>query len=64
MTPWGVASLESRVLISRIYVEHHQTLLYTKYISCGPQGFGEEDFFYVFSLIGLWEIMTPGAWPV
>ena len=43
MTPWGVASLEPRGLISRIYVEGHYTLLYKKYISCGPQGFREED---------------------
>ena len=34
-------------LISRIYVGNHKTLLYTKYISCGPQGFREEDF-YIF----------------
>ena len=44
MTPLGVASLESRGLISRIYVGDHYTLLYTKYISCGPQCFREEDF--------------------
>ena len=36
MTPRG--------LIGRIYVGDHKTLLYTKYISCGPHGFREEDF--------------------
>ena len=44
MTPWGVASLEPRGLIGRIYVGDHYTLLHTKYKSHGPHGFGEEDF--------------------
>ena len=48
MTPLGVASLESSGLISRIYVGDHYTLLYTKYISCGPQCFREEDFLTIF----------------
>ena len=62
MIPWGVASLDSRGLISRIYVGDHQTLLYTKYISCGPHGFREEFFFsFFFTIISLWELMTPGA---
>ena len=43
--PRGVASLGTRGLIGRIYVEDHYTLLHTKYISCGPHGFREEDFF-------------------
>ena len=42
--PWGVASLDSRGLIGRIYVGDHYTLLHTKYISSGPHGFREEDF--------------------
>ena len=50
MTPWVVTSLEPRGFVSRIYVGDHLTLLYTKYISCGPQGFREEDFFKVFPL--------------
>ena len=44
--PRGVASLDPRVLIGRIY-----TLLHTKYVSCRPHGFREEDFsifFYKF----------------
>ena len=49
MTPCGVASLEPRSLIGRIYVVDHYTLLHTKYISSEPHGFGEEDFF-TFSL--------------
>ena len=42
--PWGMASLDARGLIVRIYVGDHDTLLHTKYISCGPHGFREEDF--------------------
>ena len=41
----GMASLNPRGLIDRIYVGHHLTLLHTKYISSGPHGFREEDFF-------------------
>ena len=48
MTPWGVVSLDPKDLVSRIYVRDHLTLLYTKYISCGPQGFREEDFLSFF----------------
>ena len=43
--PRGVASLDPRGLMGRIYVGDHQTLLYTKYISSGPHGFRQEDFF-------------------
>ena len=42
--PWGMASLDPRVLIDRIYVYDHWTLLHTKYISCGPHDFRENDF--------------------
>ena len=42
--PWGVASLEPRGLIGRIYVGDHYTLLHTQYISGGLYGFREEDF--------------------
>ena len=41
-----MASLEPSGLVSRIYLGDHVTLLYTKYIGCGPQGFREEDFFF------------------
>ena len=43
--PQGMASLDPRGLIGRIYVGHNYTLLHTKYRSCGPHGFREEDFF-------------------
>ena len=44
----GVASFGPRGLIGRIYVGDHQTLLHTKYVSCGPHGFREDDFLRVF----------------
>ena len=42
--PRGVASLDSRGLIGRIYVGDHYILLHTKYISSRTHGFREEDF--------------------
>ena len=38
--PRDVASLGPRGLIGRIYAGNHQTLLNTKYVSCGPHFFG------------------------
>ena len=55
--------MNPRGTVGRIYKEDHYTLLLTKYESSGPCGFGEEDFFYVFSIVSLWELMTPGAGP-
>ena len=42
--PWGMASLNLRGLIGKIYVGDHKTLLHTKYISSGSHGFRVEDF--------------------
>ena len=42
--PEGLVNLEPRGMVGMIYVGDHQTLLYTKYISCGPYGYGIEDF--------------------
>ena len=42
--PRGVANLDPRDMISRIYVKYHLTLLHTKYTSFRPCGFREEDF--------------------
>ena len=42
--PRGVANLDPRGMIGRIYVEYHLTLLQTKYTSFRPCGFREEDF--------------------
>ena len=38
-------------------------MLHIKYISSVPHGFREEDFL-IFPIISLWELMTPGEWPV
>ena len=42
--PQGVANIDPRGMIGRIYVEHHLTLLHTKYTSFRPCGFRKEDF--------------------
>ena len=41
--PRGVANLDPRGMIGRIYVGYLLTLLQTKYTSFSPCGFGEED---------------------
>ena len=51
-----MACRDPRGMVSRIYKEDHYILLHTKYESSGPCGFGEEDFFYVFPIISLWEL--------
>ena len=50
-------------MVGRIYKEDHYTSIHTKYESSGPCGFGVEDFFYVFPIVCLWELMTSGAGP-
>ena len=55
--------MDPRGTVGRIYKEDHYTLLLTKYESSGPCGFGEEDFFYVFPIVSLWDLMTPWAGP-
>ena len=62
--PRGMASLGPRGLIGRIFVGDYLMLSHTKYVSCGPHGFREEDFLNFFFNIILRELMTPGAWPV
>ena len=42
--PRGMAYLDPRGMIGRIYVEYYLTLLHTKYTSFRPCGFREEDF--------------------
>ena len=46
--PQGVACLDPRGLIGRIYEGDHYTLLHTIYISRGPHGFRKKDFFKFF----------------
>ena len=40
----GLVNLEARGMVGMTYIGDHQTLLYTKYISCWPYGYGIEDF--------------------
>ena len=47
--PRGGVSLNPRGLIDRIYLEDYYTLIHTKYISCVPHGFRNEDFKGFFS---------------
>ena len=62
--PQGVATLDPRGMIGRIYVGNHLMLLHTKYLSSGPYGLREEDFFKFFPIVSLWELMRPVAWPI
>ena len=62
--PWSVTNLDPRGMIGGIYVGDHLTLLHTKYLSSGPYGFREEDFLSFFSIVSLWELMSPGVWPI
>ena len=54
--------MDPRGTVGRIYKEDHYTLIHTKYERSGPSGFGEDDF-YDFSIVCLWELITPGAGP-
>ena len=54
--------MDPRGKVGRIYIEDHYTLLLTKYESSGPCGCAEEDFF-VFLIVSLWQLITPGAGP-
>ena len=54
--PRGVANLDPRGMVGRIYLGGHLTLLHTKYLSSGPHGFGEEVVFLSFPIISLWEL--------
>ena len=40
--PQGVANLDPRGMVGRIYVGDHLLLLHTKYLSSGPSGFNED----------------------
>ena len=59
MTCLGSGLIDPRGTVGRIYKEEHYTLLHTKYESSGACGFGVEDFFYVFPIVSLWELLTP-----
>ena len=60
--PRGLANLDHSDMIGRIYVHvGDHLLLHTKYLSSGPYGFNEEDFFIFVSIVSLWELMCPGG---
>ena len=48
--PRGVACMDPRRTVGRIYKKEYYTLLHTKYESSGPCGFGEDFFFMFFQL--------------
>ena len=55
--------MNPRGMVDRIYKEdHYKTLLHSKYESSVPCGF-REDFFYVFPIVSLWDLMTPRVGP-
>ena len=51
--PRGMANLDPRGMIGRIYEGYHLILLHTKYIGFRPVGFRVEDFFHIFPIISL-----------
>ena len=53
--PRGVANLDLRGMVGRIYVGGHFTLLHTEYRSSGPHGSREENIFK-FSPLCLWKL--------
>ena len=58
INPRGVAKFDPGDMIGAIYVEDHQPLPHTKYQSCGPCGFREEDFL-IFSHSKSMETINP-----
>ena len=61
INPWGVAKFDPRGMNGTIYVEDHWPLLHTKYQSCGPSGFREEDFFSFSNCKSMETIHPPGV---
>ena len=64
--PRGVANLDPRGMIGRIYVEYHLTLLHTKYTSIRPcHVVLEKKIFKCFSHYKpMADNEAPGAWPI
>ena len=57
--PHGVANLDPRGSIDRIYVGEHQMLIhYTKYI------WFQKMIFKVSPIISLWKLLIPNVWSV
>ena len=57
--PEGLANLEPRDMAGMICLGDHQTLIFTKFISCGPYGYELEDFLKFFPIISLCELLIP-----
>ena len=56
--PRGMASLDPRGMVGRIYVGDPLSLLCTKYLSLGLM-VSMKKIFEAFPIISLWELMTP-----
>ena len=54
--------MNPRGTVGRIYKEDHYTLLLTKHERLGLV-VSEKKIFYVFPIVSLWELRTPGAGP-
>ena len=53
-----MACMDPSGTVGSIYKGEYYTFIQTKYESSGPYGFGE-DFFYVFPIVSLRELLTP-----
>ena len=51
--------MDHKGTVGSIYKGEYYTLVQTTYESSGPYGFGEEDFFYIFPIVSLRELLTP-----
>ena len=55
--------MDPRGTVGSIYKGEYYTLVHTTYESSGLYGFGEEDFFYVFPIVSVRELLTPEVGP-
>ena len=55
--------MDPRGTVGSIYRGEYYTLVHTTYESSGLYGFGEEDFFYVFPIVSVRELLTPEVGP-
>ena len=65
MTPRVWTNFDPRGMVGRIYVGDHWTLLYIKYISCGPElKWGELGWLaHLLNFLSLWELyFAHGPW--
>ena len=63
MTPRVWANFDPRGMVGKIYVGDHWTLLYIKYISCGPELKWHELWAHLLNFLCLWELyVAHGPW--